>query len=66
MPVTSPHIWYPDGPTGSAYDLRTITMWNPQGDRVVVRFDGTNTAAVVSFNAVAFDAAKQNSLDNGG
>lgn len=66
--VVSPHIWYPDGYPGSAYDLRQITMWWPDQNAafILCRFDGTNTAATVRFNAAAYEAAKQNSLDNGG
>jgi hypothetical protein len=66
--VISDHIWYPDGYPGSAYDLRQVTMWwvAPNPLNVLCRINGTNTGATVEFNAAAFEAAKQNSLDNGG
>lgn len=66
--VASPHIWYPDGYPGSAYDLRQIVTWNPKTDAnqiAQVRFVG-DPVAVTDFDMADFEAAKQNSLDNGG
>jgi hypothetical protein len=66
MSLTSPHIFY-DG--GTAYDLREVTSWSVSNDDptvAVVRFFTGNSAITVSFDLVDFEAAKQNSLDNGG
>jgi len=68
MEIVSPHIWYPSGYPGTAYDLREAIAWNPKSgfpDIVVVRFVG-GTVTVVEFNLAAFEVAKQTSLDNGG
>ncbi len=66
--ITSPHIWYVSGYPGSAVDLRQVISWSPDPGNpsmVNVRFVG-DTIAVVQFDRTAFEAAKQNSLDNGG
>jgi hypothetical protein len=57
--VNSPYIWYPAGYPGSAYDLRKILAWGegPVPGTVVVRFDGLGTAATVTFDQAAFEAA---------
>lgn len=63
--VISPHIWYPNGYPGPAYDLRKTLHWAPPtagADRLNVRFLG-DPIAVVSFNGPAFEVAKQASLD---
>jgi hypothetical protein len=58
MPVTAPQIWYPNGPTGPAYDLTKVTWYGPDTDPtfVRVRFRGLDAAAV-RFNRAAFEAA---------
>ena len=66
--VISPHIWYPVGFPGPAYDLRLATNWIQDQNipnLMRVRFEGA-TVPVVDFDAVEFIAAKQNSLANGG
>jgi hypothetical protein len=60
--VSSPHIWYPSGYPGTAYDLRTILDWVAvTGSNVRVRFQNAPDAPVI-FNQAAFEAAKQASL----
>jgi hypothetical protein len=66
--VSSPHIWYPSGYPGTAYDLRKVISWNDVSTApttVQVRFMGDPVATLI-FNKAAFEAAKQNSLDNSG
>jgi hypothetical protein len=65
--VVSHHIWYPAGYPGTAYDLRQITAWHDVDDPTLVRvrFVG-DPVAVVEFNKLAFETAKQDSLDHGG
>ena len=69
--VTSPHIWYYATPPypGPAVDLRRIEQWfsNPADPTVVkVRFTGGTDLVTLETSLAAFEAAKQNSLSNGG
>lgn len=59
MAVTSPFIWYPSGPGGSAYDLRKVYAWGdgPGVNQVTVRIGELGTAATVTFNKTAFENA---------
>jgi hypothetical protein len=65
--VTSPHIWYPAGYPGTAYDLRKIVAWSPAQNpaNVRVRFIG-DPVPIVEFVATAFETQKQASIDAGG
>ena len=63
--IISPHIWYPAGYPGPAYDLRKTIHWSCDSfspTRTRVRFLG-DPVAVVSLDTAAFEAAKQASLD---
>ena len=69
--VTSPHIWYYATPSypGPAVDLRRVEQWfsNPADPTVVkVRFTGGTDLVTLETSLAAFEAAKQNSLSNGG
>ena len=64
MPVTSPHIWYPT-PGSSGYDLRKTQMWcqyYKDPTKLWVTFI-TDPLSPIIVDAVAFNAAKQASLD---
>lgn len=66
--ITSPHVWYPQGYPGPAYDLREVMSWSDdQQDPTLVnvRFVG-DTVTIAQFDKALFEAAKQNSLDNDG
>lgn len=64
--VVNANIWYPGGYPGTAYDLRKIVSWVQNTPTTVkVRFLGDPVALVI-FDAAAFEAAKQASLDAGG
>lgn len=69
MPVTSPHVWYPSGTSGPAYDLRQVKSWyeaSPSvNNRIFVRFGDASygTLITVEFDKTAFEVALQASLD---
>jgi len=66
--IINPHIWYPGGYPGTCYDMREVVTWYPKPGYptiAVARFVA-DTVATVEFTLADFEAAKQNSLDNGG
>ncbi len=61
--VTSPHIWYPAGYPGTAYDLRKVQNWvQIDATYVGVTFIG-NRDVQVTFTAAAFEVAMQASVN---
>jgi len=61
--VASPHIWYPTGYPGPAYDLRQTLEWlTVDTDKVRIRFVNAPASWVV-FDLAAYELAKQASLD---
>lgn len=62
MAITNAHFWYPDGATGSAYNLYHVQEWaepspNPFS-KVRVRFINSGPGMnIVEFDKAAFEAA---------
>jgi len=62
--IVSPHIWYPSGYPGVAYDLRHVLAWSPaSGTLTNIKFISDPSVVSVQVNTAAFEAAMQASVD---
>ena len=60
----SPHVWFPSGIPGPFYNLREVVAWGvTTNDPSSVSVHFTGGIPLTTFNAAAFEAAKQASID---